>query len=616
MTTEDARKLHDKAKNCLRKKHYDEARQHLEGSIKKQKTAEAYYDLGLVHQMQNRSGAAISAFASAIETNPDYLPPYDKLIEDITQKGQKIQMLAYYPMAIKARPDHFIYKKNFLTLVRDSRVLIFNPDLKNALLECLKTPDLDFSGIELFWFSLLKTDPEFKPIYKLAKLKNYASFKAAFSCIKDTGPMLSPYFLLGLQKLIVFNPEFEQFVKYLRRLFLDNVNVREGIFNDPSFADIVLALSHYCFSTEYIISLSDEEKHALSLLKVSGDEFHARDIVITACYSPLFKLADSQKIQDSFQSSALSDLIERQIKDPSIRLDIARSIESLTTITGGVSSMVRAQYEEFPYPQWTAFSADIKNEETEGYLKKGKPKILVAGCGTGKEAVELGAAFPNAKILAVDLSLGSLAYGMQQAKKFKVKNITFKQADILNLGTLNETYDFIACSGVLHHMEDPAKGLAVLVQLMKPGATIRLALYSKTARREIVKAREIIQENNYASDADGIRRFRDGIAGTLGSRARKNIMKFRDYYSMSECRDLLFHVQEHQFNPVQIKDLLSKFGLEFTSFYLADKILKKYRKKFRNDPEATNLDNWARFEKTKPDTFVGMYKFWCRKGLA
>ena len=42
-------------------------------------------------------------------------------------------------------------------------------------------------------------------------------------------------------------------------------------------------------------------------------------------------------------------------------------------------------------------------------------------------------------------------------------------------------------------------------------------------------------------------------------------------------------------------------------------VIDNYVKAFPDDPQAVNLKNWAKWEVRKPDTFVGMYRFWCRK---
>ena len=59
-----------------------------------------------------------------------------------------------------------------------------------------------------------------------------------------------------------------------------------------------------------------------------------------------------------------------------------------------------------------------------------------------------------------------------------MNNIQLRQIDILDLDQLQDAYDVIECSGVLHHMQDPAKGLASLNRKLKPGGYIKIGLYS------------------------------------------------------------------------------------------------------------------------------------------
>jgi hypothetical protein len=89
-----------------------------------------------------------------------------------------------------------------------------------------------------------------------------------------------------------------------------------------------------------------------------------------------------------------------------------------------------------------------------------------------------------------------------------------------------------------------------------------------------------------------------------------------DFFSTSECRDLIFHVQEHCLTLDQIEAFLSETGLQFLGFELDPQILHEYRTRFTGDPAAINLRNWARFEADNPDTFAGMYQFWIQKPLS
>ena len=237
--------------------------------------------------------------------------------------------------------------------------------------------------------------------------------------------------------------------------------------------------------------------------------------------------------------------------------------------------------------------------------------ILIAGCGTGQHAISTALRFPAAHVLAVDLSLASLAYAKRKTSELGLRNIEYRQADILAMDALQERFDLIECSGVLHHLEDPFAGWRILAGLRKPGARMRIGLYSELGRRAVVRARELIAAEGWGPDAEGIRACRAAIRARPDELFQK-IIRNEDFYSMSGCRDLLFHVQEQRFTLPQVGLMIERLGLRFLGFELPDSgaTLARYRSLHPHDAQATDLANWHRLETEYPDTFSRMYQFW------
>jgi SAM-dependent methyltransferase len=215
--------------------------------------------------------------------------------------------------------------------------------------------------------------------------------------------------------------------------------------------------------------------------------------------------------------------------------------------------------------------------------------------------------------LAIDLSLTSLAYAMRKTRELGVGNIDYAQADILKLDTISRTFDVIESSGVLHHMADPFAGWRTLLSVLRPGGVMAVALYSEIARADIVKARAFIAESGYGSSADEIRRCRQDIVAHEGGQAFKNVYASGDFFSTSDCRDLLFHVQEHRLTIPQIAGFLAENGLEFVAFEVDPATVSRYRMKYPADTAMTDLASWDAFEREHPSTFSGMYQFWVQK---
>src|SRR5262249_36781836 len=128
--------------------------------------------------------------------------------------------------------------------------------------------------------------------------------------------------------------------------------------------------------------------------------------------------------------------------------------------------------------------------------------ILIAGCGTGRHATQVAQLYPNARVLAVDISMPSLAYARRKTRELGLRNIEYVQAHILELGTIDRSFDRIESVGVLHHLAEPTSGWRVLVSLLRPGGTMRIGLYSELARRVVTEARARIAARGYRATVD------------------------------------------------------------------------------------------------------------------
>ena len=177
----------------------------------------------------------------------------------------------------------------------------------------------------------------------------------------------------------------------------------------------------------------------------------------------------------------IQEVFTRQVYEP-IQEEKLKNFPILKEVHDKVSSKVREQYEENPYPRWVNLGLDsrpmsiakVVNEiqikvHDQKINEVKKPEILIAGCGTGQHAIGTAARFKSSKVLAIDLSLSSLAYAKRKTAELGIKNIEYMQADILNLLHLNKQFDIIESSGVLHHMKEPLKGWSVLTDCLRPG---------------------------------------------------------------------------------------------------------------------------------------------------
>jgi len=314
------------------------------------------------------------------------------------------------------------------------------------------------------------------------------------------------------------------------------------------------------------------------------------------------------------------------VREPIQENSYRATLQKLTPIDDETSRLVSSQYEEHPYPRWvrspstdgtipfrTFLASELGLESSRFSRQDDKIDVLIAGCGTGQQSIQTAQRFPAARILAVDLSSASLAYAKRKTRELGIVNIEYAQADLLKLGSIGKTFDFIQCVGVLHHLGDPMAGWRVLRSLLSPGGVMQIGLYSEIARRDLAAAQDLIVAQGYESTTEGIRRFRLDLQLLDRWRPFRILTAMEDFYDTSGCRDLLFHAKEHRFTLRQIKQCLAELELDFLKFNAEPAVQERYSRQYPGELARADLNCWTQFEVENPGTFLGMYNFYVHR---
>jgi 2-polyprenyl-3-methyl-5-hydroxy-6-metoxy-1,4-benzoquinol methylase len=413
----------------------------------------------------------------------------------------------------------------------------------------------------------------------------------------------------------------------LRLSLLDSACAGETV--SPSVLAFSCALATQCFINEYVFATTADEDSKVERLKTaldddlrSGATIAPLSIAAIAMYQPLFSLPDARALLDRIWPLAVDEVVTLQLREPLQELQLRASIPQLTPIEDEVSQRVRQQYEENPYPRWVQAAAGIKQMPLDVILREKFPTaaftplekteaidILVAGCGTSLGA-RVAEGCLGAHVLAVDLSRSSLCYAKRTTPASVAESIEYAQGDILKLGAIGRTFDMIDCQGVLHHMRDPFEGWRILLSLLRPGGIMHLGFYSEIARQDVADARVYIAQQGYVPTPADIRRVRHDLLKTHIA----SVSRFNDFFSMSECRDLLFHVQEKCLTIPAIKAFIDEQGLKFIGFDLKDDVAKAFRAMFAEVGwSMSDLTKWEIVERKNPNIFASMYIFWVQK---
>jgi 2-polyprenyl-3-methyl-5-hydroxy-6-metoxy-1,4-benzoquinol methylase len=461
-----------------------------------------------------------------------------------------------------------------------------------------------------------------------------------------------PLLLGSLKRFYFCDALLERLLISLRQTLLFNT------VQDMTIPSIHLELAHdmamQAQLNEYVWPITKDEENIIEGLEklllqvVEETQWQLEDIapaiLIVAQYKDLSKtliapMLMSKGIKDALKNSYLTDIIDYAINNRNKEIEIAKNIPFWSyDKSNGISSdskntismKVQNQYEENPYPRWKDIGFNTASSYQQALLKnfpqlnlshwQGKKKlnVLVAGCGTGRQAIRLASYFNDLNIVAIDLSGRSLAYAKQQANKYNVNNIQFIQADILEFSDFPMLFDVIECSGVLHHMENPEQGLQSLNNLLSPTGVMKIALYSEVARKQVITFRNLIAKNKQQTGQELDQRLlRQALLMNQIPGDWDEIINSNDFYSMSNCRDLIFHEQEHQFTPQGISDLLSRNQMNFIGMLPTTSARQAFEQQIGklNDSNTNNntLKNWQAVEEQYNDIFSGMYQFYCRK---
>jgi SAM-dependent methyltransferase len=154
---------------------------------------------------------------------------------------------------------------------------------------------------------------------------------------------------------------------------------------------------------------------------------------------------------------------------------------------------VNAQfYGRFPYPWRPAqfnylldpdFETVMLNQDLGDWQHRTiprQPKIWVAGCGTN-QAVWTALRFPKAAVTGSDLSVQSLELAARSARELQLTNLELRNESINQVDYVGQ-FDYVICTGVIHHNAQPQAVLKILTDALKPTGILELMVYNRYHR--------------------------------------------------------------------------------------------------------------------------------------
>ncbi len=265
-------------------------------------------------------------------------------------------------------------------------------------------------------------------------------------------------------------------------------------------------------------------------------------------------------------SSAIADL--RMITNDEDNIGLAESVESTDAINSDFYGRFQFPWAPtaFDTPTDPNFETIMLNQSVGSWdhsLIPSNSRIWVAGCGTN-QAIFTALRFPNATILATDLSTRSLDTSSNTAAQLGISNVEFRRESINNAAFERE-FDYIICTGVIHHNADPKVPLAKLSRALTPEGILELMVYNRYHRIETTafqKAIRIIAGTATETNFDSEMQIAQRIVAAF--KMPNNMAQFlQNYKECPESRlaDALLQPVEYSFTIPSLESLAASCKL-------------------------------------------------------
>jgi SAM-dependent methyltransferase len=237
---------------------------------------------------------------------------------------------------------------------------------------------------------------------------------------------------------------------------------------------------------------------------------------------------------------------------------------------------VRDFYEKMPYPapltsldEYQDLYKDPDRRRTHFHLMwptgqaREKQEILVAGCGTS-QAARYALREPHSRITAIDISETSVNHTRDLQQRYDLQNLDVHALAIENVQELERSFDLIVCTGVLHHLHDPAVGLRALRAVLRPQGAMRLMVYARYGRTGISIMQEYCRMLGIIPSDDELR----GLGATLKSLPADHpisalLSRAKDFRQPDAMADALLHPRDRVYSVPELYSWLEECDMSF-----------------------------------------------------
>ena len=240
---------------------------------------------------------------------------------------------------------------------------------------------------------------------------------------------------------------------------------------------------------------------------------------------------------------------------------------------------ISAFYDRHPYPprvvgltKGTA-AADANHRRVEHHRMwpalpyRDDYTILVAGCGTS-QAARWALRYPGSHVFGIDVSTVGIEEHRRLVRHHGIDNLEPHLLPLEQAGELGESFDLIVCTGVLHHLADPSRGLASLRDVLAPTGAIQLMVYATYGRVGVAMIREYCRRLGVDTSAEELADLVASLSELpLGHPLSHLLRQTPDFQDDDALADALLNPRERSYTVQELLALIGETGLRFGRWF-------------------------------------------------
>lgn len=270
---------------------------------------------------------------------------------------------------------------------------------------------------------------------------------------------------------------------------------------------------------------------------------------------------------------------------------------------------VQDHYLDYPYPYRNPEDDKVRLLKVYGdylgeinhFLFEGKKdftkgfRTLIAGGGTGDSTVYLAkqlADIAGSEVVYLDFSKSSMEIAQKRAEYQGVRDkITWIHDSIFNIPKLNlGKFDYITCTGVLHHLESPDAGLKILADALTDDGGIGIMVYAQYGRTGVYQIQEALRMINkgITSRQEEVKNgwsLVNSLPNTNWYSRGQELLADHIHHGDIGMYDMFLHKQDRAYTVPQIYEFAEKAGLNFVDYSSAHSRIMLKPETYFKDPE-------------------------------